>query len=94
MSLLKFNIDLEPNDVISNTFMTLTDTKQTDSKYMTTEHYIEDIHFKDTVCIFHDINSLFFIYYERNDNINHKPTNTTKKIVFNTNYRKTVKKRV
>jgi hypothetical protein len=94
LSLLKFNIDLEPNDVISNTFITLTDTKQPDSKYMTTEHYIEDIHFKDTVCIFHDINSLFFIYYERNDNINHKPTNTTKKIVFNTNYRKTVKKRV
>lgn len=97
LSLLKFNIDLEPNDVISNTFMTLSDTTtQTDIKYMTTEHYIEDIHFKDTVCIFHDINSLIFIFYERNhyNTINHNPTNTTKKVVFNTNRRKTVKKRV
>lgn len=92
LSLLKFNIDINPDDVISNTY---TNTEDMNTNYMNTEHYIDDIHFKDTVYIFHDINSLFFIFYERNDNntlINHKPTNTTKKIVFNAKHRKTLKK--
>lgn len=97
LTLLKFNIDIEPEDVISNTY-----TELTHAKHMSIEQYIQDIHFKDTVCIFHDINSLFFIFYERKDinnikdtnNIQHNSTNNTKKIFFKTKHHKTIKKRV
>jgi hypothetical protein len=64
LSILKFNIDIEPEDVISNT---CGDLNTHDNTYLSVEQYIQDIHFKDTVCIFHDINSLFFIFVERND---------------------------
>lgn len=87
LSLLKFNINIHPLDVVSNTY-SLSD----DKNYLSVEHYIQDIQFQDTVCILHDLNSLFFIFMERNEN-NKTSKNQTKKITINTNFRKTNKKR-
>lgn len=64
LSILKFNIDIEPEDVVSNTYG---EQGSRDIPYLSVENYIQDIHFKDTVCIFHDINSLFFIFTERSE---------------------------
>jgi len=58
LSLLKFNINIEPLEVLN------INTSQ--NNYLTIERYLHDIHFEDTVCIFQDINSLFFIFYEPN----------------------------
>ena len=66
ISLLKFNLDVEPEDIIN---MTLD--KQNGSDYLSSEKEIKDIVFYDTICIFQDINSLFFVYQDRltiNDN--------------------------
>lgn len=89
LSMLKFNIDIEPEDVISNTYE---DLDADDNTYLSVEHYIQDIHFKDTVCIFHDINALFFIFVERNDSV--VKTQNTRKVHSNipTRHRKTLKK--
>jgi hypothetical protein len=86
LSLIKFNIDVEPNDMIS--FIQQEDSNS--GAFTTSEKYLNDIKFQDTVCMLQDLNSLFFVFYEDK----HKKTqSTTKKIVFNSNMRKTRRKR-
>jgi hypothetical protein len=60
LSLLKFNIDIEPCDVLS--FVDGTD-KNSDG-FTTSERYLDDIKFQDTICMLQDLNSLFFVFYE------------------------------
>lgn len=60
MSLLKFNLDIEPEDILN---MTLN--KKDGLDYLTSEKEIKDILFHDTIGILQDINSLFFVYQER-----------------------------
>lgn len=60
LSLLKFNLDIDPEDVIS-----LAIHKKDGSEYLSSESVLRDIVFNDTVCIFQDINSLFMVYYEK-----------------------------
>ena len=60
LSLLKFNLDIDPEDVIS-----LSIHKMDGSEYLSSESVLRDIVFNDTVCIFQDINSLFLVYYEK-----------------------------
>ncbi len=90
LSLLKFNIDIEPLDVLSMNNVNFH--KQEQTKYLTNERFLQDIHFNDTVCIFQDINSLFF-FYKFQPPTTPSPHSTTKKIYFNTKHRKTIKKR-
>ena len=107
LSLLKFNINIEPLEVL--------DINTSQNNYLTIEKYLHDIHFEDTVCIFQDINSLFFIFYEPNTSQynttqsnsqmqqsqmhnsqmqNNQKHNTTKKIYLKTKKRKTIRKRI
>ena len=86
LSLIKFNIDIEPCDVLS--FVDGTD-KNSDG-FTTSERYLNDIKFQDTICMFQDLNSLFFVFYEDNRK---RPHSTTKKIVMNSGMRKTRRKR-
>jgi hypothetical protein len=59
VSLLKYNLDVEPEDVINMTLY-----KQDGNEYLSCEKEIKDIIFYDTICIFQDINSLFFVYQD------------------------------
>jgi hypothetical protein len=77
LSLLKFNLDIDPEDVIS-----LAIHKMDGSEYLSSESVLRDIVFNDTVCIFQDINSLFLVYYEK---VQPQPQKTqTRKIYLNT----------
>ena len=58
LSLLKYNIDLEPTDI--EEFAQAENNRQ----FMTSEKYLEDIHFKDSIHMFQDLNALFFLFYE------------------------------
>jgi hypothetical protein len=89
ISLLKFNLDVEPEDIIN---MTLN--KQDGTEYLSSEKEIKDILFYDTVCILQDINSLFFVYQNNltintnhnnnnNNNNNNKTHKNVKKIYLN-----------
>ena len=79
LSLLKFNIDIEPIEVLSMS----TNEYQEKTRYLSNERFLKDIHFNDTVCIFQDINSLFFIFTESlSTNKSSSPHSTTKKNLF------------
>jgi hypothetical protein len=72
ISLLKFNLDVEPEDIIN---MTLN--KQDGTEYLSSEKEIKDILFYDTICILQDINSLFFVYQHKlTINENHSNSNS------------------
>jgi hypothetical protein len=79
LSLLKFNLDIDPEDVIS-----LAIHKMDGSEYLSSESVLRDIVFNDTVCIFQDINSLFLVYYEKVQPQLPTTTTQTRKIYLNT----------
>ena len=83
-SLLRFNIDAEPEDALE----ALENAEPGD--YAHDESYMQDVHFHDTICTFQDLNSLFFLYQEATK------TNCKKgsrRVVFKTLTRKTRRKR-
>ena len=86
LSLIKFNIDVEPNDML--TFIQEDD--KSGDNFTTSEKYLNDIKFHDTICMLQDLNSLFFVFYEDKRKT---PQSTTKKIIFHSGMRKTRRKR-
>tara|TARA_Y100000389_G_C17462724_1_gene523059 strand:- start:2425 stop:2943 length:519 start_codon:yes stop_codon:yes gene_type:complete len=83
ISLLKFNPTIEPDIVIKNL------DEDYESEYLTSERFLTDMHFDDTINIFQDLNSVFMIFYAPKLNINN-----TKKILMHTKMRKTKKKKL
>ena len=71
LTLLKYNISLDPLDVkkfIAN---------PTNYNFITNERYINSIHWDDSISLFHDLNSLHIVFYEKQSPNKH---NKTKKI--------------
>ena len=92
LSLIRFNIDIEPENINEFVYNTHTDKP---SQFITSEKYLNDIKYSDTINIFQDLNCLYFIFYEEKPKSNSKPTlyttnnNHTKKIIsINTNRHK------
>lgn len=83
LSIIKYNIDLEPENVkdyISN------------SKKYNFFHLcktIDNIEWKDSITLFKDINSLYLLYYEKT-----KSNNSTKKIYINNKSKKKKRKNI
>ena len=61
LSLLKYNIDLEPVDI--HTFIN-EDITISDKRFMKSEKYLNDIYYDESIHMFQDLNALFFIFYE------------------------------
>ena len=61
LSLLKYNIDLEPTDIKD---FTLEDVTLSNKRFIHSEKYLEDIHYNDSIHMFQDLNALFFLFYE------------------------------
>ena len=79
-SIVKFNLDIEPEDVIDNVW---------NNNYLSQERNMSDISFSDTITIFQDINSLFILFtYPTNRN-----RNTKKVYITSSNNRKTKRRR-
>jgi hypothetical protein len=86
ISLYRYNPMLEPEDI--NVFIQpvsfIENENENEKKntFFIKEKYLTDIEYMDTITIFQDLNSLFFIFYEYNkhNNINNKH-NVTKKII-------------
>ena len=85
ISLMKYNFTIDPRDVID--FIKSDDCDG--SKYLSSEQYLSDIRFEDTVCIFQDINALFFLFYEGEP----RKKSSTKKIYMKSQQRKTRRRR-
>ena len=98
ISILKFNIDIDALNI--NNFLksqTPPETQETQENIINTPYLsviknINDIRFNNTINIFQDINSIFFIYY--NDTIqNTNNLHTTKKVYINTNKQRKTKRK-
>lgn len=88
--LLKYNILLVPSELKS--FLK----NKNNTNYLTSIVNIEDIIFQKTITMFHDINSLFIVFYKKPHLITIKNSNTnllnnnniTKKVFFNSKSKK------
>ena len=66
-SLFRYNIDLNPEEV--GDFVNGT---ATNDRFMTSEKYLDDIHFNDSITMFHNLNALYFIFFaEPTPSVNH-----------------------
>ena len=85
-SLLKYNIDVDPDDALSNL------EGINPLEYAQEVSYSNHIYFKDTIHTFQDLNSLFFLFQESN------PTRSkikgSRKVQFHSNNRKTRRKNI
>ena len=84
ISLLKYNIDIEPEEIYN--FINNKDDSSFNKRFFIQEKYLNDIIYKNTINIFQDLNSLFFVFKETNPITNNKinkinKINTTKKTV-------------
>ena len=90
--ILKFNIDIEPNE-IKNLFKK--SAKKQMHNYLVSVKNIDTITFNKSITMFHDINELIIIFYEKqytNHNKNEMLNNKTKKIFINSQNKKTRRK--
>ena len=87
LSILKYNMDLSPYDVKDYTI------NNNKYNFLTAQKNLEDIKWKDTIKFFHNINSLYILFYEKWNSKN----NNTRRIFINKhkklNAKKTRKKR-
>jgi uncharacterized protein YdcH (DUF465 family) len=80
LSLLRYNIHLNPTDV--RHFLK----KNEYYDYLSILKNINDIHFEQTIHMFHDLNDMIIIFYEKQKNVTPKSSkNITKKVYFNQN---------
>jgi len=90
ISILKYNINLD-SDEIKNFLQN----NKTPS-YLSVIKNIDSIVFEKSISMFHDLNDLILVFYEKSNELKKKdPNNSTKKVYFrslNTN-KKTIKKR-
>ena len=75
-NILKYNITLEPEDVIH---MLSVDNKEGEA-FLSQESYNRDICFADTVCILQNLNSLYFIFNETLSKSQRQEQQLTRKI--------------
>ena len=74
--LYKFNIDIDTEEI--EHFVKEKDINSTNiysNKFLKLESYMNDIEFKDTINIFQDLNAMYFIFHEINNNDNLKYVN-------------------
>tara|TARA_B110000495_G_C22504117_1_gene309026 strand:+ start:26 stop:550 length:525 start_codon:yes stop_codon:yes gene_type:complete len=88
LSALKYNIALEPTDISG--FLKRDDDDVDD--YLVSVKNIDAIKFEKTINMFHDLNELILIFYEKSTNIKKKSVNSTKRHRLHTKAKKTIRK--
>jgi len=85
LSILKFNINLEPEYL--KTFLKSKD-KNIGSSFLQSVNHIDSIRFEKSITMFHDINNLIIIFHQKTSLSN----NQTKKVFIHSNNKKTKRK--
>ena len=90
LSILKYNITLDADEI--KLFLLYSSEER---NYLNIVKNIDAISFEKTISMFHDLNDLIFIFYEKKNELKKvDPNNVTKKIYFSSNTnKKTIKKR-
>lgn len=91
LSILKFNITLAPENITS---FLQNDSPHIVEEYLTTIKNIDAIPFIKTINMFHDINDLYFIFYEKNLVKERNSNSVTKRVFIHSKngHKKTIKK--
>ena len=76
LSILVFNINIEPENL--KTFFRSSNNKKTVSAFLNSVNNIDSITFDKSISMFHDINNLYFLFYEKENGFNKKHTVTKK----------------
>ena len=94
MSILKYNITLEDNDI--KNFLLSTNSSDYNEDFLTINKHIDTIKFEKTINMFQDLNNLFIIFYENpKENKTSTANTTTKKVYITKNaHRKTIRKTI
>jgi hypothetical protein len=65
LSILKYNISLDTEEIIPFLKCELQDLEYYNKKFLTSLKNIDKIYFQKTISMFHDLNDLFFLFYEK-----------------------------
>jgi hypothetical protein len=90
LSILRYNINLEPDEV--KRYLINTD----NYNYLSVIKNIDAISFEKSISMFHDLNDIILIFYEKSKEIVKKDinnNNNTKKVYLRSSNKKTIKKR-
>ena len=92
LSILKYNITLDVDEI--NGFLTSTDISVYNEKFLTPINHIDSITFENSINMFHDLNDLILIFYEKSNELKtFNSLNATKKIYLKSNTnKKTIRK--
>jgi hypothetical protein len=93
LSILKYNITLEPDDI--KNFLLSDDTSLYNDKFLIVNKHIDTIIFEKTINMFQDLNNIYFIFYEKSKPLQHSGNSNiiTKKVYLTPSYKKkTIKK--
>ena len=92
LSILRYNIILEPDDVKNY----LINNNNNNQDYLSVIKNIDAIQYEKSISMFHDLNDLILIFYEKHkEDVKSEQRNKTKKIFLNSlnTNKKTIKKR-
>ena len=108
LSILKYNISLDTEEIIPFLKCDSQDLEYYNQKFLTSIKNIDKVYFEKTISMFHDLNDLFFLFYEKKNNLtqnqnnNHNQNqeqkhahNNTKKVYFKSpfsSHKKTIRK--
>lgn len=94
MSILKYNITLEPDEI--KNFLLSDNTTCYNEKFLIINKNIDTIKFEKTINMFQDLNNLFIIFYEntKENKISNGNTSTKKMYIKKNANRKTIKKTI
>lgn len=99
LSIIKYNIILNPEDI--TLFLKSDDYEMYNRNFLKALRHIDSINFEKTINMFHDLNNLYIIFYEKNNaihvnNVTINNLNQTKKIylkqLYKSKYSKTIRK--
>jgi len=87
LSILRYNITIDADEIKNFLF-------ETENEYLKTIKNIDAITFEKSISMFHDLNDLIFVFYEKSKElVTVDPNNSTKKIYLRKLNKKTIKKR-
>lgn len=94
LSILKYNISLDVEDVVPFLKCNSQDLEHYNNKFLTSIKNVDTIYFENTISMFHDLNDVFFLFYEKQITNKNNSHNVTKKIYLrpNSSHKKTIKR--
>ena len=93
LTILKYNFFLDVDEVVTFLKCTSQDLEYYNKQYLSSVKYIDSIYFEKTISMFHDLNEVYFIFYEKESDSQQNSHNITKKIYLRhtSNHKKTIR---